>query len=63
MDAKTKFVHGYHEEKIYMKQPEGFIMEGEKELVFKLKKSLYSLNNHPRCGIKFFICISNNCDL
>ena len=33
MDVKTKFIHGYHEEKIYMKQPEGFIMEGEKELV------------------------------
>ena len=43
MDVKTTFLHGDLEEEIYMKQPEGFAMKGKKELVCKLKKSLYGL--------------------
>ena len=31
------------DEEIYMKQPEGFTVKGKKELVCKLKKSLYDL--------------------
>ena len=31
-----------------MKQPEGFAVKGEKELVCKLKKSLYGLKQSPR---------------
>jgi hypothetical protein len=47
MDVKTTFLHGDLEEEIYMKQPEGFVVKGKKELVCKLKKSLYSLNKSP----------------
>ena len=43
MDVKTTFLHGYLEEEIYMKQPEGFIIKGKEELVCRLKKSLYGL--------------------
>jgi hypothetical protein len=43
MDVKTTFLHGDLEEEIYMKQPEGFVLEGNKELVCMLKKSLYGL--------------------
>ena len=43
MDVKTTFLHGDLDEEIYMKQPEGFIVKGKKELVCKLKKLLYSL--------------------
>ena len=43
MDVKTTFLHGDLEEEIYMKQPEGFAVKGKKELVCKLKKSLYGL--------------------
>jgi hypothetical protein len=39
MDVKTTFLHGDLEEEIYMKQPEGFVVKGKKELVCKLKKS------------------------
>ena len=33
MDVKTTFFHGDLEEEIYMKNPKGFIVKGEKELV------------------------------
>ena len=43
MDVKTTFLHGDLQEEIYMKQPECFMVKGKKELVCRLKKSLYGL--------------------
>ena len=37
-----------------MKQPEGFAVKGKKELVFKLKKSLYGLKQSPRMWYQKF---------
>ena len=54
MDVKTKFLHGDVEEEIYMKQPEGFAVKGKKELVCKLKKSLYGLKQSPRMWYQKF---------
>jgi hypothetical protein len=54
MDANTTFLHGDIEEEIYMKQPEGFAMKGKKELVYKLKKSLYGLKQSPRMWYQNF---------
>ena len=48
MDVKTKILHGDLEEEIYMKQPEGFMVMGKKELICWLKKSLYGLKQSPR---------------
>jgi len=48
MDVKTTFLHGDLKEDIYMKKPEGFVVKGKKELVCKLKKSLYGLKVSPR---------------
>jgi hypothetical protein len=33
MDVKTTFLHRDLEEEIYMKQPQGFVVKGKKELV------------------------------
>ena len=54
MDVKTTFLHGDLEEGIYMKQPEGFTVKGKKELVCKLKKSLYGLKQSPRMWYQKF---------
>ena len=43
MDVKTAFLNGNLEEKIYMKQLEGFSSSGGEHLVCKLKKSIYGL--------------------
>jgi hypothetical protein len=54
MDVKTTFLHGDLEEEIYMKQLEGFVVKGKKELVCKLKKSLYGLKQSPRMWYQKF---------
>jgi hypothetical protein len=46
--VKTTFLHGDLEEEIYAKQPKGFVVNGNKELVCKMKKSMYGLNKSPR---------------
>ncbi|KAE8718794.1 cytochrome P450 71A9-like [Hibiscus syriacus] len=54
LDVKTTFLYGDLEEEIYMRQPEGFIEAGKKNLVCRLKKSLYSLKQAPRQWYKKF---------
>ncbi|GJR87328.1 retrovirus-related pol polyprotein from transposon TNT 1-94 [Tanacetum coccineum] len=48
MDVKMTFLNGNLEEEIYMNQPEGFIALGQESKVFRLVKSLYSLNQSPK---------------
>jgi len=47
MDVKTAFLHGDTEEEIYMSQ-QGLTVKEKENLVWILKKSLYSLNQSPR---------------
>ena len=54
MDVKTAFLYGELEETIYMRQSEGFIIEGKEDFVCKLKKSLYGLKQSPRQWNKRF---------
>lgn len=49
MDVSTAFLNGELEEEIYMTQPEGYVKEGEEELVCKLNKSIYGLKQSSRC--------------
>jgi len=48
MDVKTAFLNGDLEEEIYMLQPEGCIVPGQKNKVCKLKRSLYGLKQAPK---------------
>ena len=48
LDVKTAFLHGDLEEDLYMIQPEGFTVQGQEILVYKLRKSLYGLKQAPR---------------
>ena len=51
---KTVFLHGDLEEDLYKIQPEGFIVQGQENLVCKLRKSLYGLKQVPRQWYKKF---------
>ena len=48
MDVKTAFLNGDIEETIYMVQPENFMVEDPKNMVCKLKKSIYGLKQASR---------------
>ena len=44
LDVKTIFLHGDLEEDLYMIQPEGFIVQGQENLVCKLERACMALN-------------------
>ena len=48
MDVMTACLNGELQEEFYMKQPEGFVAEGQEDLVCKLKRSIYDLKQSPR---------------
>jgi len=43
MDMKRSFLNGDLEEEIYISQPEGCVVPGQENKVYKLRKSLHSL--------------------
>ena len=49
LNITAAFLNGHLEEEVFMKQPEGFVVEGKEHLVCKLKQSLYGLKQSPRC--------------
>ncbi|KAH9650013.1 hypothetical protein KPL70_026197 [Citrus sinensis] len=54
LDVKTAFLHRELEKEIYMLQPERFVETGKENLVCRLNKSLYGLQQVPRCWYKRF---------
>ncbi|OWZ12284.1 polyprotein [Phytophthora megakarya] len=48
MDIEAAFLNGILEEEVFTKQPEGMEAPGKEELVYKLLKGLYGLNQVPR---------------
>ena len=48
LDVKTTFLHGNLEKQIYMRQPEGYVKEGDEKKVCLLQKSLHGLKQSPR---------------
>jgi hypothetical protein len=54
MDVNITFLHGDIEEEIYVKKLECFVVKGKKDLVCKMKKSLYGLKQPPRMRYQKF---------
>ncbi|KAJ4751816.1 polyprotein [Rhynchospora pubera] len=47
-DVKSAFLNGDLMEEVYVEQPEGFMVEGKENWVYKLNKALYGLKQAPR---------------
>ncbi|GJY44489.1 zinc finger, CCHC-type containing protein [Tanacetum coccineum] len=61
IDVKKTFLNGKLEEKVYMNQPQSFIMSGNKNKVCKLIKSLYGLKQASKqCHQKFDEVVLSN---
>jgi hypothetical protein len=43
LDVKSAFLNGELQEEVYVEQPEGYIVEGKEDKVYRLKKALYGL--------------------
>ena len=55
MDVKIAFLHGDLEEEFYMKQLDSsFTVKGKKDLVYKLKNSLYGIKKSLRMWYQNF---------
>ena len=48
MDVKTAFLNEDLEEKIYMEQSEGYVVQRKEKKVYRLVKSLYGLKQAPK---------------
>lgn len=48
LDVKTAFLYGELKETVYVTQPEGFIIQGSENKIYKLNKALYGLKQAPR---------------
>ena len=49
MDVSNAFLNGKMKEDIYMSQPEGYIQEGNENMVCKLNRSIYGVKQASRC--------------
>lgn len=55
LDVKTAFLHGDLKEEVYVCQPEGYVIKGQENKVYKLRKALYGLQQEPEPGMRNLI--------
>jgi hypothetical protein len=48
LDVKSAFLNGELAEEVYVRQPPGFVRNGEESKVLRLKMALYGLRQAPR---------------
>ncbi|RVW96763.1 Retrovirus-related Pol polyprotein from transposon RE1 [Vitis vinifera] len=63
LDIKNVFLHGDFAEEVYMKQPPGFLAQGESSLVCRLRHSLYGLKQSPRVWFSRFSSVVQEFDM
>jgi hypothetical protein len=54
-DVSTAFLHADLKETVYVRQPEGHVMKGKENYVYRLKKAMYGLKNAPKAYSDFFM--------
>jgi hypothetical protein len=48
LDVKLAFLNAELKEEVYVEQPQGFVIQGEEEKVYKQRKALYGLKQAPK---------------